>query len=132
MAIDPFTAASLGVQGLGLISSIGAGVGGQRRRRRRLQGQARGDDPMIDAMRRSAAGSAARIANQSALASGANPAAALRQASQSSVQMAQNNEDRIAPLQQQRMVDAQTELDTLRQDQVRRGLGAVSMEPRMS
>jgi hypothetical protein len=126
MAIDPFTAASLGVQGIGLISNIASGIGGARGRRNRLRAQAQGRDPVIDALRRSQSSQVARDANATALASGANPAAALRQAGQISVQAAQNNEDQIRPLQAQRQQQAQDELDGLRMDRFRRGFGTVA------
>lgn len=123
----PLAGIGLGLQTAAGVGSFVSGVVGSRRRRRRLARIAAGDDPVVAALRGSAASQAIRTGFATAQASGANPAQGLREGLGAVMQMGQAAEDRIAPIQAQRQEDAQVQLEDRRQQRLQQGLGGASL-----
>lgn len=125
--VDPLSATALGLQTAAGVGSFVSGVVGSRRRRQRLARIARGDDPVVAALRNSAASQATRTAFAAAQGSGANPAQALREGQATVLQLGQQAEDRIAPIQAERQEAAQQELENRRQQRLQQGLSGASL-----
>lgn len=125
--VTPLAGIGLGLQTAAGVGSFVSGVVGSRRRRRRLARIAAGDDPVVQALRGSAASQAIRTGFATAAASGANPAQGLREGLGTVLQLGQSAEDRIAPIQAQRQEDAQVQLEDRRQQRLQQGLSGASL-----